>query len=171
MMDKQLTAVIAMIFFVATVNGFLSANDTVTINSANCEAFPWMSSTVRCPSGIKDMWLQAWKDISLDPSPPNPGTTCVHERWVCDGAAQCKEGEDEKDCPTETNDNCAEFSWMSPTVTCPSGVKDSWFLRWKIISLDPTPVDYNQPGYRCIHNDWVCDGEAQCNNGEDEEQC
>ena len=78
---------------------------------------------------------------------------CVPLTWICDGETDCIDGADEENCSTITPPG--PFNFTDPG--CFTGQERT-------------------PGFlcrddSCIPNTWVCDGERDCIDGGDEEDC
>jgi hypothetical protein len=67
---------------------------------------------------------------------------CISKKWLCDMEDDCRDGSDEKNCPS-----------VNP-VTCGS-----------------TEFKCGGPIVQCIPNSWKCDGENDCKDGLDEKDC
>ncbi|GMT03677.1 hypothetical protein PENTCL1PPCAC_25851, partial [Pristionchus entomophagus] len=71
---------------------------------------------------------------------------CIPVLWLCDGARDCAEGEDESEwrCHRHNHTRCAGDQ---PECGMPDGT------------------------FRCILHQWLCDGHADCEDGSDERDC
>ncbi|GMR33539.1 hypothetical protein PMAYCL1PPCAC_03734, partial [Pristionchus mayeri] len=71
---------------------------------------------------------------------------CIPVLWLCDGARDCAEGEDESEwrCHRHNHTRCAGDQ---PECNMPDGT------------------------FRCILHQWLCDGHEDCENGSDERDC
>ncbi|XP_061586431.1 very low-density lipoprotein receptor [Cololabis saira] len=81
-------------------------------------------------------------------------TRCLPASFVCDGERDCLDGTDE--------DICDEEEIPSPSVAAPSA-----FLPIRCSLGSKLCKD----GTDCVHYNYICDGEADCRDGSDEEDC
>ncbi|XP_038589287.1 low-density lipoprotein receptor-related protein 2 isoform X3 [Micropterus salmoides] len=81
---------------------------------------------------------------------------CVPRMEVCDGRAHCPDGSDEKQCQSADPTSPSSIDMLSASsapLRCRTGFKPC------------------KDGLECVMYSHVCDGEADCQDGSDEEEC
>ncbi|XP_058794698.1 low-density lipoprotein receptor-related protein 4-like isoform X2 [Phymastichus coffea] len=89
--------------------------------------------------------------------------TCIPRTWTCDGVPDCSNGEDEQGCHT----NCELTQYMCRQ---PANVNNDTRGPGTVY---PAHWPMNARGYQpdCISRKHVCDGEIDCPEKDDEENC
>ncbi|GAB1602923.1 atrial natriuretic peptide-converting enzyme-like isoform X1, partial [Argonauta hians] len=130
------------------------SNSTLCPGTDTCIPVSW-----RC-DGDKDCPGGEDEDAELCESTSRPATcppgkfpcsqNCIPERWLCDGEYDCLDESDEKNCSLTTQ---SVLLTTTPSLNCP---------------IDQM---YCSAGQKCISLAWKCDGENDCSDGEDENNC
>uniref|UniRef100_A0A3Q3NA32 SCO-spondin n=1 Tax=Mastacembelus armatus TaxID=205130 RepID=A0A3Q3NA32_9TELE len=124
-----------------------------------------------------------------------PGGLCVSADRVCDGHRDCPTGTDEAVCPSKVTcapDQfaCSDGICIATTkvcdgkTDCSDGDDENSTLCYTIVTASPQPVSPIVPtsvcwpyefgcatGGQCVPQAWRCDGETDCMDSSDEQQC
>lgn len=89
---------------------------------------------------------------------------CVPFWWKCDGVMDCSDGSDELGCPMSVDPT----GMMQPNGNGSIGTST---MRPSTSPLDCTAEQFRCDSGRCLPKSFVCDGDNDCRNGEDETNC
>ncbi|KAI3355049.1 hypothetical protein L3Q82_017927, partial [Scortum barcoo] len=124
-----------------------------------------------------------------------PGDQCVPANRVCDGLRDCPLGTDEAVCPSKVT--CAPHQFACSDGTCVantklcdgtrdcSGGEDENRTNCYTVITAPSPLpvtptvptsacrsyEFSCATGQCVPQAWLCDGETDCLDGSDEQQC
>ena len=113
---------------------------------------------------------------------------CIAPKFVCDSDRDCLDGSDEASCPTPT---CGPASFQCNSSTCIPELwacdgdpdcedgSDEWpqHCRSHSSSLPErsnnpcSALEFHCHSGECIHSSWHCDGDTDCKDKSDEENC
>ncbi|XP_029005418.1 SCO-spondin [Betta splendens] len=125
-----------------------------------------------------------------------PGDQCVPADRVCDGHRDCPSGTDEAVCPSKVTCGPEQFpcsdgtcvaahKQCDGTLDCANGEDENRTHCYTVIPtlfpLPITPTEHTQDchtyefscasGEQCVPQAWRCDGETDCMDASDEQQC
>ena len=106
---------------------------------------------------------------------------CIPGRWKCDHDHDCGDGSDEDNCTDDEYRMCSEderachngkcihsSKWCNGISDC--GSEDNTDEMFCNLKCNEDEFRCSYPPY-CIYKEWKCDGERDCSDGSDEENC
>uniref|UniRef100_A0A8L0DPT0 EGF-like domain-containing protein n=1 Tax=Oncorhynchus mykiss TaxID=8022 RepID=A0A8L0DPT0_ONCMY len=86
---------------------------------------------------------------------------CVPGRWRCDGEPECPDGSDEADATCSKSERVQRVGMEHTLPFSPPGKQ----------TCPSEKFDCGGSTNKCVSLSWRCDGERDCENGSDEEDC
>ncbi|CAI2344055.1 unnamed protein product [Caenorhabditis sp. 36 PRJEB53466] len=115
---------------------------------------------------------------------------CIPKSWRCDGDIDCKDEDDEQDCPKSCGaeeHKCGEVTSVRSALERFKCIPKNWVCDGEFDCEDKSDeyqcknVQCQENQFQCeelsgdyslcIPDTWVCDGQRDCTNGKDEENC
>ncbi|XP_043952272.1 low-density lipoprotein receptor-related protein 2-like isoform X1 [Gambusia affinis] len=143
----------------------------------------------RSPTPTKEVALVPTNPPCISPSVLCPGSSiCIKSTQMCDGTRDCPDGFDEKcvnRCPYDTDFRCNDRQRCIPKTKvcdgrsqCNDGSDEVNCQNGEVAPKTPSKVPKCRFGsklcrdrMKCVLLSHVCDGEADCQDGSDEEGC